>query len=602
MLDTLRSYSACAWVRPALCGLLVLFVLGGLILASSPLAMETQANPPEPVEIVSLRTMISKTFDNGDGTYTWKGSLGPIHYRDATGQWQDIVTDLVATGDAYENLTNVMGVRIHASGAWRVHPERSTTYFQVVPPFAVGGLSVQNNRATASFAGGLLEYIVEPGRLKVQLVLAEEPAVKTFTWPLVLSGLTLDTSDPEAWVVLRDGRPVGELWRPRVTRAGQVDLGTEYRSLDWAYDGQHITVTLDDTGLDYPLIIDPTYDAQTAATADDAWNNTAAGGVSDIHGHYALPGKGLNGYSNCAGQRFTNVAIPQGVAVNSAVLKVHSSDDSNFLTPALYLKIVAQDVDNATAFDETDANECSGKTPDTTAAVDWDLTTGWAAHTWYDSPDVKTVVQEVTDRAGWSSGNSLIIKLIDDGTATGNRRHVEQYDHDSTVGPNLVIIYSAWSDDYLEPSSDYGHWTYIGASGVYQMLNDGGTANDSNFIAINAAGRDKVALDFTDSSQVQDKDFKLIVTIRAKRTNNGGAAAKLKFAYFYNGSEYGVTECTPDTTYSEACTVTWDNNPNTGVDWTLSEVNGFRLIVYPSAGGSGDTIYISRIRVNAQYQ
>ncbi len=41
-------------------------------------------------EVVSMRTEYAKTFSNGDGSFTSYVSLKPIHYKDATGNWNDI--------------------------------------------------------------------------------------------------------------------------------------------------------------------------------------------------------------------------------------------------------------------------------------------------------------------------------------------------------------------------------------------------------------------------------------------------------------------------------------------------------------------------------
>ena len=46
---------------------------------------------------------------------------------------------------------------------------------------------------------------------------------------------------------------------------------------------------------------------------------------------------------------------------------------------------------------------------DASQAWDWKGSTPWSANTWYESPDIRAVIQEVIDRPGWSEDNALVI-------------------------------------------------------------------------------------------------------------------------------------------------------------------------------------------------
>jgi hypothetical protein len=52
----------------------------------APAGMTTEVGF-EPIEVVSMRTAISKTYDNGDGSYKAVVYIKPIHYEDETGHW-----------------------------------------------------------------------------------------------------------------------------------------------------------------------------------------------------------------------------------------------------------------------------------------------------------------------------------------------------------------------------------------------------------------------------------------------------------------------------------------------------------------------------------
>jgi hypothetical protein len=55
-----------------------------------PPAEETIFVGSEPIEIVSMRTEVSKTYDNGDGTHTAVIYVKPIHYQSTDGTWEDM--------------------------------------------------------------------------------------------------------------------------------------------------------------------------------------------------------------------------------------------------------------------------------------------------------------------------------------------------------------------------------------------------------------------------------------------------------------------------------------------------------------------------------
>ena len=59
----------------------------GLVILLVPPALEQGFSQ---VELVEMRTRNSKTFMNPDGTFTWGGSLGDIHYMDKMGDWDEI--------------------------------------------------------------------------------------------------------------------------------------------------------------------------------------------------------------------------------------------------------------------------------------------------------------------------------------------------------------------------------------------------------------------------------------------------------------------------------------------------------------------------------
>ncbi len=83
----------------------------------------------------------------------------------------------------------------------------------------------------------------------------------------------------------------------------------------------------------------------------------------------------------------------------------------------------------------------------TAATVDWNpmpsMPTVDVEHT---SPDFKATIQEIVDRAGWASGNAIVIFLDDAddlSTATdGTVRFCHMYDSDTAKAPKMDIDFS----------------------------------------------------------------------------------------------------------------------------------------------------------------
>jgi len=110
-------------------------------------------------------------------------------------------------------------------------------------------------------------------------------------------------------------------------------------------------------------------------------------------------------------------------------------------------KLSAEDVDDAPTFaDDADAFD-DRYANHTTAMVNWDDIGSWTAESEYDSPDISSVIQEIVNRAGWASGNDLVLFWEDfDGRsskALNVWRSAHSYDGDTTKAPLLTIDYKA---------------------------------------------------------------------------------------------------------------------------------------------------------------
>jgi len=144
--------------------------------------------------------------------------------------------------------------------------------------------------------------------------------------------------------------------------------------------------------------------------------------------------------------RFNNIVAEQGATIQSAYFKINKRGFSgNSADYDFY--VAAYDDDNETAPTTAAGLNHSNYT---TAEVAWGSNTDTgngtirsaANGTVLSSPDIKTAIQEVVDRSGWSSGNSIVIAFYPKTNVSGGYNqmvYVEMYDDSGDVPPQLEI-------------------------------------------------------------------------------------------------------------------------------------------------------------------
>jgi hypothetical protein len=136
-----------------------------------------------------------------------------------------------------------------------------------------------------------------------------------------------------------------------------------------------------------------------------------------------------------SGMVFRDVNVPKGAQIVSAQLEIYSHNEH--LTADVFGTITAEDSDNAVAFSIfSSVND----RPTTSSSVDWDLVEPWLPNTWYESPNIAEVIQEVINREGWSQGNSVAL-LYSTRTRDGGYRQFSAYDRGIDYAPILEITY-----------------------------------------------------------------------------------------------------------------------------------------------------------------
>jgi hypothetical protein len=173
-------------------------------------------------------------------------------------------------------------------------------------------------------------------------------------------------------------------------------------------------------------------DSRVSASSDDA-EEAATGGMTlgSTHLEMVL----YNGANQAVGMRFNGITIPQGAQILQASVQFQADRVD---TDAASLTFAGQARDNALTFAGTGRNITNR--PRTTTTAVWSpapWTQVGAAGLDQQTPELKTVIQEIVNRPGWASGNSLAVIV----TGSGVRVAVP-YDGRPATAPLLHVEYS----------------------------------------------------------------------------------------------------------------------------------------------------------------
>ena len=200
-------------------------------------------------------------------------------------------------------------------------------------------------------------------------------------------------------------------------------------------------------------------------------------------------------YKGGFGLRFRNTSIPSGSLITNAYLSVKadeslSNDDVNsritgnkevYAAPFTYLP----DYQSRRGTVVGGADD----TKTTTAQVDWNTVPHFVSGTWYDSPEIKTIIQEIINQSGWTVFNPIVL-FWDDHDARGTQ-----------VNDTMRHIYSFFSSPLDAPKLHLEYTTagiltipYVGTWLTYPKIIITGPLNDA--VITNLGTGEKLELDY----------------------------------------------------------------------------------------------------------
>ncbi|MGB5553697.1 MAG: GEVED domain-containing protein, partial [Flavobacteriaceae bacterium] len=174
-----------------------------------------------------------------------------------------------------------------------------------------------------------------------------------------------------------------------------------------------------------------TITTQVSQGSDDAEERVSNGNMDLTSSDLELTSDG--GTNQLVGIRFQNISIPQGTTIVSASIQF-TTDETDAGNTSVTIR--GEDTNNASMFVNSN-NNISNRTL-TTASVSWNNIPSWNSVGQSGpnqiTPDLTSIVQEIVNRGGWTSGNSMVFVITGSGERTA-----ESYNGSSTQAPVLSI-------------------------------------------------------------------------------------------------------------------------------------------------------------------
>jgi len=385
--------------------------------------------------MIELRNSIITELPSVDGRRRFKAVChqNAVQYKNLSGHWLDIdATYEESDGTNIKFTQTPFLVTVGEDSGRRIYPNKYdlSYWIEFGKPFANMGLpSRQDGWFYWNFTNAILGVKVINDGVKFGFRLKNSLAPTNITLPFTSQGITR-----QGELLYHNGEIVGYLKRPVATGSNfDVDGIPVRKDCDIEFNPGSVTISLDPTGLTYPIEIDPTY--QVAASLDDAYEkeNTGNTNVTDTT-IYITSRTGGDRYFG--GFRWA-VAIPQGSTINSAYPTFYvfnaSADDANLnlfheykATPAAFTAGVAN-------YDITTRT----KTATSASWVQQIIAAGGAG--WYDGPSTVTPLQEVVD-----DFTTVYIGLIAIGNVNITRSlYVYPWDYDdNSYGAKFTVTWT----------------------------------------------------------------------------------------------------------------------------------------------------------------
>ena len=381
--------------------------------------------PEATPELISKRTENAKTYDLGNGRFASNISLGAIHYKDNYSDpkelWKPI--DLTIVKGRMDKAPYILEVKDNKTTiTCKKTGRQSVVEMQSIGTVDVSKDTLLDQKSVAVDTD--YKLVLHPDKVKFQRTLLSDKAPLDAKFK-ISGDLPIKYEAYDA-----DGEP--------------VNVKTSIKE-------GILTETIDQKSLKYPIKIDPTIDVDTSASGHDIsayWDSDSwEGGITSTSCSF--------GYStNVDNKRGHGLwyasGIPQGAVISTAYItytarlsKSATTINARFtgnkqVDPAVWSSFAAYAARRGTVVGGANNNYI------TTAQVDWDGVAAWTAGTTYNSPEIKTIIQELVNQGGFIGNIAL---FCDDHDARGTQadntaRWAQSWDGDADKSPLLHVEYT----------------------------------------------------------------------------------------------------------------------------------------------------------------
>lgn len=233
----------------------------------SPPHKKLKSNKNNSKEKMEKRNQFSKTYENPDDTYTTVISNIPQHYK-AGGKWNEINTDILKdqseAGFDLGVMENAYKTKLNKNSKKpiKISYENASVSYQAIDANSVTGKVAGNTIVYENMWGNTdVSYTVNPTGLKMFILLKDKNSPKKFQFQIGVNNVsTKQNSDGSIDFLASNGDvefTIPPMW---VKDASSEELRYEPLKVDISSSkkGSIITLRLDDSELEYPILIDPT--------------------------------------------------------------------------------------------------------------------------------------------------------------------------------------------------------------------------------------------------------------------------------------------------------------------------------------------------------
>ena len=279
-----------------------------------------------------------------------------------------------------------------------------------------------------------------------------------------------------------------------------------------------------------------------------------------------------NGGLQTVGVQFAALSIPQNATITSAYIQF-TADESN--SGSVTINIKGQDADNASTFSSS-THDVTNRTQ-TSASISWSPTawnsgnSGSAQKT----DDLKTIVQEIVNRSGWSTGNSMVF-IFSNSTTSAKR-----------VADNDPVLHVTYTGGNVYPTSSCNkNKNYLVKDVIFSGISNTGTGK-SNYT------------DYTSQHASVTAGSSYTLKVKIKKNNHKYLKAWIDWNHDYDftdsGEEYTLaTNVNGEHSYTTSITIPSSANIGT----TRMRVTVLKNSAPTSAGAQGNKGEVEDYSIN----